>query len=74
MAVLSLASSKTQEHDWPCNGWTLDEIAATILNEAHAQSISSTPLGLSTGFSPLAATTLVAESLRASMPQRMTPP
>ena len=40
MAVISLACSKTQEHDRPRNGWTLDEIAATIVNEAHAQSVS----------------------------------
>ena len=30
----------TPSHDRPANGWTLDEIAATILNEAHAQTIS----------------------------------
>src|SRR5512147_2757794 len=40
LAVLSIATSTTQSHDRPVNGWTLDEIAATILNEAHAQAIS----------------------------------
>lgn len=40
VAVVALATSKTQEHDRPTNGWTLEEIAATISNEAHAQAIS----------------------------------
>ena len=40
LTVLSIATSTTQSHDRPVNGWTLDEIAATILNEAHAQTIS----------------------------------
>jgi hypothetical protein len=40
LAVVSPASSTTQSHDRPVNGWTLDEIAATIVNEAHAQAIS----------------------------------
>ena len=40
LAVVSIASSTTQSHDRPVNGWTLDEIAATILNQAHAQAIS----------------------------------
>ena len=38
--VIATASSKTAEHDRPVNGWTLDEIAATIINEAHAAAIS----------------------------------
>ena len=40
LAVIAIATSTTQSHDRPVNGWTLDEIAATILNEAHAQAIS----------------------------------
>jgi len=40
IAVVALASSKTAEHDRPRNGWTLDEIAAAIINEAHAGAIS----------------------------------
>ena len=38
--MVTLATSKTAEHDRPVNGWTLDEIAATIINEAHAAAIS----------------------------------
>ncbi len=37
---MATASSKTAEHDRPVNGWTLDEIAFTIVNEAHAAAIS----------------------------------
>lgn len=40
VAVISVATSKTEEHDRPSNGWTLDEIARTIINEAHAEAIS----------------------------------
>lgn len=40
IAVIATASSKTAEHDRPVNSWTLDQIAATIINEAHAQAIS----------------------------------
>ena len=32
--------ARRPSHDRPVNGWTLDEIAATIVNEAHAQAIS----------------------------------
>jgi hypothetical protein len=39
-AVIAIATSTTQDHDRPSNGWALDEIAATIVNEAHAQAIS----------------------------------
>jgi DDE superfamily endonuclease len=38
-AVVAIATSKTEDHDRPTNGWTLDEIAATIINEAHAQAV-----------------------------------
>ncbi len=37
---MAVATSTTQEHDRPGNGWTLDEIAATIINEAHAETVS----------------------------------
>lgn len=37
---MATASSQTADHDRPVNGWTLDEIAFTIVNEAHAEAIS----------------------------------
>jgi hypothetical protein len=40
IAVIAVATSKTEDHDRPINGWTLDEIARTIINEAHAETIS----------------------------------
>jgi transposase len=40
VAVISIATSKTEEHNRPANGWTLDQIAATLINEAHAETIS----------------------------------
>lgn len=40
LAVIAIATSTTRSHERPVNGWTLDEIAATILNEAHAHAIS----------------------------------
>ena len=40
IAVVCIATSKTEDHDRPVNGWTLDEIAATIIHEAHAEAIS----------------------------------
>jgi hypothetical protein len=40
LAVLAIATSTTRSHDRPVNGWTLDEIAATIVNEAHALTVS----------------------------------
>jgi hypothetical protein len=40
VAILAIATSTTEDHDRPGNGWTLDEIAATILNEAQAETIS----------------------------------
>jgi len=39
VAVLAIASSKTEEHARPTNGWTLDQIAATLINEAHVETI-----------------------------------
>ena len=38
--MVAVATSKTADHARPHNGWTLDEIAATIINEAHAETIS----------------------------------
>jgi hypothetical protein len=39
--VISLASSTTAEHDRPATGWTLDELAATLINQArHAEAMS----------------------------------
>jgi DDE superfamily endonuclease len=40
VAVLAIATSFTEEHNCPRNGWTLDDIAATIINEAHAETVS----------------------------------
>jgi hypothetical protein len=40
VAVIAIATSKTEEHNRPANGWTLDQIAATIVNEAHTEAIS----------------------------------
>src|SRR3954471_21123295 len=40
VAVVCVATSRTEDHDRPVNGWTLDEIAATIIDEAHAETIS----------------------------------
>jgi hypothetical protein len=37
--IFSIATSKTEEHDQPASRWTLDDIAATIINEAHAEKI-----------------------------------
>lgn len=38
--VVNLASSKTEEHDQPATRWSLDDLAATILNEAHHRALS----------------------------------
>lgn len=35
-----MATSKTEEHDQPATRWSLSDLAATIINEAHAQAIS----------------------------------
>jgi hypothetical protein len=40
LQVVNLASSKTEEHDQPATRWSLDDLAATILNNAHAQAMS----------------------------------
>ena len=38
--VFSIATSKTEAHDQPATRWTIDNIAATIVNEASAENIS----------------------------------
>jgi hypothetical protein len=40
IAVLTLATSKTDEHDRPATRWSLDELAATLVNEAHHRTMS----------------------------------
>jgi hypothetical protein len=40
VAVVAVATGQTGDHDRPVNGWTLDEIAATIVDEARAETIS----------------------------------
>jgi hypothetical protein len=40
IAVVAVATSRTEEHARPVTGWTLDEIAAALINEAHAETIS----------------------------------
>jgi len=38
--VINLASSKTEEHDRPATRWSIDDLAATIVNQAHFQAMS----------------------------------
>jgi DDE superfamily endonuclease len=38
--VITLASSKTDAHNQPATRWSLGDLAATIVNEAHHQAIS----------------------------------
>jgi hypothetical protein len=40
LAVVSLATSKTEAHEQPATRWSLDDLAATIVNEAHQQAMS----------------------------------
>jgi hypothetical protein len=40
LAVVNLATSKTAEHDQPATRWSLADLAATIINEAHHQAMS----------------------------------
>jgi hypothetical protein len=40
VSVVNLATSKTDAHDRPATRWSLDELAATIVNEAHHQAMS----------------------------------
>jgi DDE superfamily endonuclease len=43
-AVVSLATSKTDEHDQPATRWSLDDLAATLVNQAHYRAISRTTI------------------------------
>ncbi len=38
--VVNLASSKTEDHDQPATRWSLDDLAFTIVNEAHHRDLS----------------------------------
>lgn len=40
VSVVNLASSKTSEHDQPATRWSLDDLAASIVNDAHHQAMS----------------------------------
>jgi transposase len=40
LRVIALASSKTDEHPTPDNGWRLDELAFTIVNDAYHRAMS----------------------------------
>jgi hypothetical protein len=42
--VFSIATSKTEQHAQPATRWTLDDIAATIINEGCAEKISRTTI------------------------------
>jgi hypothetical protein len=44
LQVVNLASSKTEEHDQPATRWSLDDLAATIVNEAHHRAMSRSTL------------------------------
>lgn len=44
MAVVSLATSTTAEHDQPATRWSLSDLAATIVNEAHHRAMSRSTL------------------------------
>jgi hypothetical protein len=40
VAVVNLATSKTEEHDQPATRWSLDDLAATIVNDAPHRAMS----------------------------------
>jgi hypothetical protein len=40
LQVVNLASSKTEEHAQPATRWSLSDLAAAIINEAHARAMS----------------------------------
>jgi transposase len=40
LSVLTLATESTAEHNCPATRWSLDDLAATIVNEAHAEAMS----------------------------------
>jgi DDE superfamily endonuclease len=43
-AVVTLATSKTDEHDRPATRWSLDDLAFTLVNEAHHRAMSRTTI------------------------------
>jgi transposase len=45
LLVVTLASSKTEDHQTPDSSWTLDELAFTIVNEAHHRALSRSTIG-----------------------------
>jgi hypothetical protein len=40
LRVVNLASSKTEDHDQPATRWSLGDLAAALLNDAHARAVS----------------------------------
>jgi transposase len=40
LLVITLASSKTEDHDTPDTAWSLDELARTLVNESHHRAMS----------------------------------
>ena len=40
LQVVNLATSKTEDHDQPATRWSLDDLAFTIVNEAHRRALS----------------------------------
>ena len=44
VAVVSLATSKTEEHDQPATRWSLSDLATTIINDANHRAMSRTTI------------------------------
>lgn len=44
VAVVNLATSKTAAHDQPATRWSLSDLAATIINDAHHRAMSRTTI------------------------------
>ncbi len=40
LAVVTLATRQTEEHDQPATRWSLDDLAMAIVNEAHHRAMS----------------------------------
>jgi hypothetical protein len=40
VAVVNLATSTTEEHDQPATRWSLSDLAAAMINDAHYQAMS----------------------------------
>jgi len=45
LAVVNLATSKTEAHDRPATRWSLSDLAAAIVNESHHRALSRATLG-----------------------------